>query len=147
MNPSSIHPLRGYIKIIVGLISLSAVIIGLQGCVSGIRATNSGVTTLANFESGNLVPMTTFSTTDVVRFYVSVTWDDVTKEAGFHDVIWNWYQNGKVVGHLEDQNGYFKGAPNMRFATQPASGLGTGHFSVECLIDGKRTAAAEFDIK
>ena len=135
------------IKIIIGLLSLGVVNMGLQGCVSGIRATNSGVTTLPNYLSGNLVPMSTFSTADVIRFYVSVTWDDVTQEAGFRDVIWNWYKDGKVVGHLENQRGYFKGAPNTRFATQPASALGVGHFRVECLVDDKPIAAAEFDIK
>jgi len=30
---------------------------------------------------------------------------------------------------------------------QPASALGTGHFRAECLINGDRVAAAEFEIK
>jgi hypothetical protein len=134
------------IRILVGLVLLSAVSVAFQGCVGGIRASNSGVTTLPNFVTGNLTPMTTFSTTDVIRFYVSVTWDDVSQEAGWRDVIWNWYKDGKLVGHRENDRAYLKGAPNTRFATQPASALGTGHFMVECLIDGKQIAARKFDI-
>ena len=131
----------------VGLVVLCAVAIGLQGCVSGIRAANSGVTTLPNYLSGNLVPMATFSTTDIIRFYVSITWDNVNQEAGTRDVAWNWYKDGQLVGHRENERAYLKSAPNTRFATQPASALGTGHFRVECLIGGERIASAEFDIR
>ena len=136
------------IRKVIGLVLWIAVGIGLQGCVSGgIRAVNSGVTTLQNYGSGNLVPMTTFSMTDVIRFYVNITWDDVTEEAGIRDVIWNWYKEGRLVGQHENNRAYLKSAPNTRFATQPAAALGPGHFRVECLIDGKQIAAAEFDIR
>ena len=136
------------IKVFVGLLTFASAGILLQGCVSGIRAANSGVTTLANYETGNLVPMTVFSTTDVIRFYVSITWDDVNQEAGSRVVDWNWYdKEGKLVGHHENFRAYLKSAPNTRFATQPASALGVGHFRVECRIDGQPIASAEFDIR
>jgi hypothetical protein len=135
------------IRTVVGLILLGAISLNFQGCATGFRAANSGVTTLPNFLNGNLEPMTTFSMRDVIRFYVNVTWDNITVEGGQHDVIWNWYKDGKLVGHLENTRGYFHGAPNTRFATQPASGLGIGHFKVECLIDDNQIAAAEFDIR
>jgi hypothetical protein len=130
-----------------GVFLLLALSIGFQGCVTGIRASNSGVTTLNNYLAGNLAPMTAFSTTDVIRFYVSVTWADVTQDAGWQDVVWNWYKDGQLVGHRENQHAYFKGAPNTRFATQPAAALGAGHFRAECLIDGRSIASAEFDIR
>ena len=135
------------IRKLIGLPLLLALCVMFQGCVTGIRASNSGVTTLNNYLAGNLTPMTTFATTDVIRFYVSVTWADVTQDAGWQDVVWNWYKDGQLVGHRENQHAYFKGAPNTRFATQPASALGTGHFRVECLIDSKVIALSEFDIK
>ena len=132
---------------LVVLILWGAVSLSFQGCVTGMRAVNSGVTTLPNFLSGNLVPMSTFSTSDVIRFYVSLTWDDVTKEAGSREVVWNWYKDGKLVGHRENDWAYFRSAPNTRFATQPASALGVGHIRAECLIDGQQVAVAEFDIR
>jgi len=134
------------LRIVIGLILLSAVSIGFQGCVT-FRAANSGVTTQENFLTGHLVPMTTFSTTDIIRFYVSVTWEPVTQEPGWEDVIWNWYKDGKLVGHRENERAYFKGALNTRTVRLPASALGTGHFRAECLINGEQVAAAEFDIK
>ncbi len=135
------------IRVVIGLILLTAASFGFQGCATTFRAANSGVTTLRNFQLGNLTPRTTFSMADIIRFYVNVTWDDVTQEPGWQDVTWNWYKDGKLVGHRENDMAYFKGAPNTRFATQPAAGLGTGHFKVECLINDKQIAAAEFDIK
>lgn len=135
------------IRCLSGVFLLLALSLGFQGCVTGIRSTNSGVTTLNNYLAGNLTPMTTFSTTDVIRFYVSITWADVTEDAGWQDVVWNWYKDGQLVGHRENQHAYFKGAPNTRYATQPASALGTGHFRVECLVDGKPIASSEFDIR
>ena len=134
-------------KIVIGLILLGAMSIGFQGCVTGFRAANSGVTTKPNFLIGNLVPRTTFSTEDVICFYVSVTWANVNQEPGWQEVAWNWYKEGKLVGHRENDRAYFKGAPNTRHVMQPASALGTGHFKVECLINGDQIAAAEFDIK
>jgi hypothetical protein len=135
------------LKIVIGLILLVAVSIGFQGCVTGFRAANSGVTTKANFLIGHLAPRTTFSTADVICFYVSVTWADVNQEPGWEEVAWNWYKDGQLVGHRENDRAYFKGAPNTRHVMQPASALGTGHFKVECLINGDQIAAAEFDIK
>jgi|HubBroStandDraft_5_1064220.scaffolds.fasta_scaffold446805_1 hypothetical protein len=132
---------------IVGVSVLLALSLVFQGCVTGIRAANSGVTTESNFIEGNLTPMTTFAVSDVIRFYVSITWADVTQDAGWQDIVWNWYKDGQLVGHRENLHAYFRGAPNTRFATQPASALGTGHFRVECLVDGKSIASSEFDIK
>jgi hypothetical protein len=136
-----------FAKSLVALILLGMIGLSFQGCVTGMRAVNSGVTTLPNYLSGNLVPMTTFSTSDIIRFYVSFTWDDVTQEAGSREVTWNWYKDGKLIGHRENDRAYFRSAPNTRFATQPASALGTGHFRAECLIDGQQVAFAEFDIR
>jgi len=136
-----------FIRVALGVLSAVAVGLCFQGCVTGFRAANSGVTTAANYNHGNLVPMTTFSLNDIIRFYVSVTWDDVTQEPGWEVVSWNWYKGGKIVGHFENDRAYFKGAPNTRILTQPASALGTGHFTAECLINGKQIAQAEFDIQ
>lgn len=135
------------IRVLIGLILLSAASLGFQGCVVGFRSANSGVTTLQNFVTGNMAPMTTFSTNDVIRFYVNVTWDDVTQEPGWETVVWNWYKDGQLVGHRENDRAYFKGAPSTRFATQPAAALGIGHFRAECLINGKQIAVAEFEIR
>jgi hypothetical protein len=135
------------LRIFAGIVLLGTAGLGLSGCASGFRSVNSGVTTLQNYLQGSLVPMTTFSTTDIIRFYVSVTWDDVTEDPDWQVVDWNWYKDGKIVGHYENDRAVFRGAPNLRFITQPAAALGVGHFSVECIIGGKQVATAEFDVK
>jgi hypothetical protein len=96
---------------------------------------------------GRFVPMQVFTTQDVICFYVSVTWQDVTQEAGYRYVVWNWYKGGNLVVHQENDRAYFKGAPNTRVLKRPASALGTGHFRAECLIGGEKMAEAEFDIR
>jgi hypothetical protein len=135
------------LRLFVGIAVFGAVGLGLQGCVSGFRAANSGVTTLQNYLGGNLVPTATFSTTDIICFYVSVTWDQVTEDPDWQVVDWNWYKDGKVVGHYENDRAVFRGAPNLRVEKQSAAALGVGHFTAECLIGGKQIATTEFDIK
>jgi hypothetical protein len=131
---------------LIAIVLLCAVGVCLQGCVSGIRATTSGVTTKANFENGSLVPMTSFATTDILQAYVSVTWDDVTQQPDWMDVIWNWYKGDKLVGQRENPRARFFGSPNTRSIRMPASALGTGHFRVECLVNGTKISSVEFDI-
>jgi hypothetical protein len=134
------------LRILIGAALLGAAGLGLQGCVS-FSAANSGVTTLQNFLEGNLVPTTTFSTTDIICFYVSVTWSDVTEDPGWETVEWNWYKDGKVVGHFENYHAEFRGAPSLRVLKQPAAALGVGHFTADCTVAGTKVATAEFDIK
>jgi len=134
-------------RIFIGIALLGAAALGLQGCVTGMRAANSGVTTLQNYLAGSLVPTTEFATTDIICFYVSVTWDDVTDDPQWEVVEWFWYKDGKVVGHYENDHARFYGAPNLRVQRQSAAALGVGHFTAECDVGGKRIATTEFDIK
>jgi|HubBroStandDraft_1064217.scaffolds.fasta_scaffold453214_1 hypothetical protein len=135
------------LRLFVGIALLGAVGLGLQGCVSGFRAANSGVTTLQSFQDGTLVPTTTFATTDIICFYVSVTWDQITQDPGWLDAEWFWYKDGKVVAHFENDRANFRGAPNLRVRRESAAALGVGHFTAEYLLDGKQIASVEFDIK
>lgn len=120
----------------------------LSGCAQQpIRAVGNGVTTLDNFISGHFIPVHEFTTQDTIYFYVSVTWDDVSKENGYRVVEWNWYKDGNLVVHHENDHAYFKSAPNTRSIKEPAEALGKGHIRAEFLIDGIRVAQEEFDIK
>jgi hypothetical protein len=136
-----------FFRLLLGFALACAVGTGFSGCVGQISAANSGVTTLPNFQVGRLVPMQTFSIEDTIVFYVAVTWENVSEDAGLRDVEWNWYKDGKLVAHLEHERGYFKGAPNLRHMARPAASLGTGHFRAECSIDGHPIASQEFDIR
>ena len=135
------------LRFLLGIALACALGVGISGCVGPMRAANSGVTTLPNFQLGQLVPMQTFSTQDTIVFYVAVTWEDVSQDAGWCDVVWNWYKDGKLVAHYENDRAYFKGAPNLRHLVRPAASLGTGHIRAECLIDGHPIASQEFDIQ
>jgi hypothetical protein len=123
------------------------ILVGLTGCVSTIRSAGSVLTTKENFQMGRLIGQNTFSLQDVICFHVDITWDNVSQDVGWSDIEWNWYKDGKLVAHYENDRAYLQGAPNGRTKMQPASGLGVGHFKAECEVDGKPIASAEFDIQ
>jgi hypothetical protein len=100
-----------------------------------LRSAESGLTTNENLDSGRLIPQHVFFPEDIICFHVDVTWDDVTQDAGYRDMKWNWYKDGTLVAHFENYHAYFRGAPNARVEKQAASGLGLGHFRVECLAE------------
>jgi hypothetical protein len=135
------------LRLLLGFALACTICAGFSGCVGPISAADSGVTTLANFQIGNMVPIRTFTTQDTIVFYVAVTWENISMDAGLRDVEWRWYKDGKMVAHFENERGYFKGAPNLRHLIRPAASLGTGHFRAECLIDGHPIASQEFDIQ
>jgi hypothetical protein len=120
---------------------------GLTGCVGTIRSAGSVLTTKTNLEMGRLVGQNKFSLQDIICFHVDITWDDVSQDAGWREIAWNWYKDGKLVAHYENDRAYLRGAPSGRTKLQPASALGVGHFRVECVVDGSPIASAEFDIQ
>jgi len=122
-------------------------LLGLSGCVTSFRSADAVLTTKENLERGRLVGQDTFDLQDIIGFHVDITWDDVSQEAGWCDIQWNWYKDDKLVAHYENDRAYLRAAPNPRVKLQPASSLGVGHFRVECVVNGKPIASAEFNIK
>jgi hypothetical protein len=130
---------------IVSLIIACTTLALFSGCVT-VRPSGSVLTSQSNYLRGKRVPVDVFSSEDVIRYYVSVTWDDVTKEAGNQKVTWNWYKDGQLVS-TNEKYFYVKKAPFEIFTTRPASALGLGHFKVETLVGNKLMASTEFEIK
>ena len=58
----------------------------------------------------------------------------------------NWYKGDTLVGQRENERARFFGSPNTRSIRMPASALGTGHFRVECLVNGTKISSVQFDI-
>ena len=116
-----------------------------SGCVE-IRPAGSVLTSQSTYLRGKRTPVAVFSSDEIIRYYVDVTWDDVKKEAGNQKVTWNWYKEDKLVS-TNEKYFYVKKAPFEIFTTRPASALGVGHFKVETLIADKVMASTEFDIK
>ena len=110
-----------------------------------IHLAGAVLTTAKSVTLGERTPMEKFTTKDVIQYFVDVTWDDVTKEAGMHRVSWNWYKETKLVS-TDTKPFQMKIAPFNIWTRRAAYVLGTGKFRVDVLIDGVVTASANFEI-
>jgi hypothetical protein len=110
-----------------------------------VHAVSCCLTSGENFTKGKRIPVTTFTSQDVIRLYVAVGWDDPTKGAGVHDINYNWYSGDKLVSTFFRRADFVR-SPAELHSTRAASDLGTGHFKAEILIDKKVVGSKEFDI-
>ena len=70
-------------------------------------------------------------------------WDDVTKEAGYHDVEWDWYQ-----ADITAQKATALQAHALTTWSQHSAGsLGVGHFAVATVVDGAVVSTSNFEIR
>jgi hypothetical protein len=110
------------------------------------HVTNTVLTKTADLVTARRVPTRVFSTEDSVVCYVYFQWDDVTKEAGHHQVEWRWYQDDKLVSQSKKQLN-FKRTPYTTWTARSAGSLGVGHFSVATVVDGQVASTSSFEIK
>lgn len=115
------------------------------GPIQAVHGVSCCLTTVGNYKEGKLVPITAFTSQDVIIFYVAVGWDDPTKAAGIHDIDYNWYKGDKLVSTFS-RRALFNRSPADLRTTRAASALGTGHFKAEVQIDKKTVESKEFDI-
>ena len=87
-----------------------------------------------------------FTMDDTVQFSVSMTWDDVTQNGGFHIVRTNWYKGDTLVS-TNQRFALFTKAPYFWRSWRSAFGLGQGNFKVEILVDDQSMGSAEFTIQ
>ena len=128
------------------LLQLIAVLGLTAGCASPpIHAVNSFVTDYQSLVYGKRTPKSTFTQADTIRFLVDLQWDDPKKDAGFHDVKWNWYSNGQLIS-TGGREFHFKHTPYELWGVKQASALGTGDFKVDLLVDGQIMATQTFSI-
>ena len=131
-------------KILKNIIIICSLAFALTACIE-VRPAGGVLTKQEALLNGKRVATNRFTTEDVIRCYVSVTWDDVTAGAGEHSVIWNWYKGEKLISSHKKKLD-FNYAPYEVYTTRPAFALGVGHFKVETLVDGKIMDSREFDI-
>ena len=136
------------VKVVIGIFGLLA-FLSINGCVGRplqISSVNKILTNGESLKNGKKVPTDKFGLQDEIIFYVYVKWDDPLQSYGKHNVVWNWYSNGKLISNgKKDVN--FDKTPKELWTHRSASALGSGHFRVETLVDGKEVGATEFDIK
>jgi hypothetical protein len=134
---------------VAGNINVSSIVPVAVGTYSSvtqeIHPLNCCVTSGENLMKGKLIPVASFTSQDVIRFYVSVRWDDPTKGAGIHDINYNWYAGDKLVSTFYRRANFIR-TPAEMHSTRAAADLGTGHFKAEILIDKKVVGSKEFDI-
>jgi hypothetical protein len=129
----------------IALVSL-AMLLACLGCAVQVRAVNSYCTTQESLFRGKRAVQNTFGPQDVIRYYVDLQWDDVTRQAGRHKVEWNWYSGDRLVS-TNSKSLRMDVAPYEVWTTRPASALGLGVFKVETKVDGVVVAANAFTIR
>lgn len=92
------------------------------------------------------VPATVFSPADSVVCYVYFQWDEVTKDAGLHQITWRWYQDDKLISQGEKRL-HFKRTPYTTWTQRSAGSLGVGAFSVATVLDGNEVSRTNFVIR
>ena len=125
--------------------SLALLLVSL-GCAVPVRAVHSYCTTQESLNRGKRAVRDSFGLEDVIRYYVDLQWDDVSKSAGRHEVEWNWYAGGRLVSS-NSKVMHMNVAPFEVWTTRAASALGTGAFRVETKVDGLVVATHSFIIK
>jgi hypothetical protein len=103
------------------------------------------LTSAENYLKGKRIPVATFTSQDFIRLYVTVGWDDPSKGAGVHDIVYNWYKGDKLVSTFNRQAELVR-TPADLHSTRAASDLGTGHFKAEILVDKMVMGSQAFDI-
>ncbi|MGA2868506.1 MAG: hypothetical protein ABSF34_05020 [Verrucomicrobiota bacterium] len=129
----------------VSAIVLAALV--FAGCSSmPLHPVGSVLTNASSILAGKQVPMDKFTTQDIIRYYTSFTWDDVTQSGGQHEVTWNWYK-GDVLISTVTKNVVFHHAPFQLWTTRAAAALGVGKFRIDVLIDGDVKSSVTFEIQ
>jgi hypothetical protein len=122
-----------------------AMLVGCATTATTPRVTNTVLTKTADLVTARRVPTSVFAPEDSVVCYVYFQWDDATKEAGHHEVMWRWYQDDKLVSQSKKRL-HFKRTPYTTWTARSAGSLGTGHFSVATLVDGTVVSTSSFEI-
>jgi hypothetical protein len=125
---------------------LLAVLAGCATTGTTPRVTNSVLTRTADLITARRVPTSVFSPEDSVVCYVYFQWDDVTKEAGYHDVEWRWYKDDRLVSQSKRRL-HFKRTPYTTWTQRSAGSLGAGQFSVATVLDGAVVSTSNFEIR
>lgn len=123
-----------------------SILVGCATTSTTPRVTNTVLTKTADLITARRVPTTVFSPEDSVVCYVYFQWDDATKDAGYHEVEWRWYQDDRLVSQSKKRM-RFKRTPYTTWTLRAAGALGTGHFSVATLVDGAVASTTNFEIR
>ncbi len=121
-------------------------ILMLVGCAITPRVSGTVLTKKEDAILARRVPANVFSAADSVVCYVYFQWDEVTKDAGVHELAWRWYQEDKLVSQGEKRL-HFKRTPYTTWTQRSAGSLGTGHFSVATVLDGTEVSRSNFEIR
>ena len=114
--------------------------------VTGIRVVNHFVTSGESLLHAKRTPMRSFTSQDYIVFFVSLQWDPTKTSLGKHSVTWNWYAGNRLVS-TDTKPLEFHHPPYDLWSRRAASGLGTGLFRVEALLDRRLLASNTFVIK
>lgn len=133
--------MQSYITKVIALTFLMI----LAGCSITPHVSGTVLTKKEDAMQARRVPATVFSPADSVVCYVYFQWDEVTKDAGVHQIAWRWYQDDKLVSQGEKRF-HFKRTPFTAWSQRSAGSLGIGDFSVATILDGTEVSRTRFEI-
>ena len=130
------------IRLMTGVCFAAVLVIG--GCAGQpLTLVNAFTLSESNFEIGERIPQSRFSTKDEIRVAAYVTWPDAANGNGQHDVEWDWLRDGVLVSRTRRENLEFESTPYELWSKRVAAALGPGHYNV---VDGRTIASPGFTI-
>jgi hypothetical protein len=103
------------------------------------------VTSGASRALGQRIAVQNFTTDDYVISYVDLQWSPADTNAGAHFVEHRWLRDGTLVSDGKRVLA-FNQTPFTLSSRRAAATLGTGHFTIQTLVDNAIVATDEFDI-
>ena len=134
--------MQSYLTKVGALISL----VVLSACSITPHVTGTVLTKKEDAMLARRVPATVFTPADSVVCYVYFQWDEVTKDAGRHELTWRWYQDDKLVSQ-GGRSLHFRRTPYTTWTQRSAGSLGIGSFSVATVLDGTEVSRTNFEIR
>lgn len=103
------------------------------------------MTTRGGKSEAKRIPSSIFNSNDTIYFFTIVSWDNIDKGAGAHEVTWTWSINGVPSGRFRQKFNLYR-TPFELYTYMPASTLGVGHHRVEIQMDGRVLDARDFEV-
>ncbi len=127
------------------LAALTSTLVFAQNNLPTPHVSGSMVTSGASLALGQRIPVESFTAQDFVISIVDVQWAPVTSQAGSHMIEHRWLRDGVLVSDNTTLR-WFNRTPLELTSKRAAAALGTGHFTVQTLMDGNVVATADIDI-
>jgi len=131
------------------ILALGSIGLLAAGCVQDqnrVRVTSMVLTSGSARATGKRTPVHVFGHDDYVWQLVDFSWDHLDATGGLHQCTFNWYREGVLISKTPEKQCPFGHSPWTLETHRAAATLGSGHFTVETVVDGQTMATSSFEI-